>query len=72
MIYAQISNNIKQLCRQKGIALRVLYEHIGVSQTFLFDIEKRNVAPSFITMIKIADFLECSLDELASRQNTQQ
>ena len=66
MNHAQIARNIKQLCKQQGATLASLYDAVGVSHTFLFDLEKRH-SPSFATMIKIADFLNCSLDELAGR-----
>ena len=67
MDHVQLSAIIKEKCKQKGKTIKSLREHAGVSHTFFYDLEKKGYSPSFETMVKIADYLECTLDELLNR-----
>ena len=63
---AQLIATIKLLCKQKNKSLKSLREYVGVSHSYFYDLERRGNTPTFEIMVKIARFLECSLDELAS------
>ncbi|WP_040907937.1 helix-turn-helix domain-containing protein [Youngiibacter fragilis] len=61
---ASIGDNIRMARKQKGITQKVLGEMIGVSNTYLSDIEIGRTNPSIKTLKKIADGLEISYIEL--------
>jgi len=61
---ASIGDNIRMARKQKGITQKVLGEMIGVSNTYLSDIEIGRTNPSIKTLKKIASGLEISYIEL--------
>ena len=61
---ASIGDNIRMVRKQKGITQKVLGEMIGVSNTYLSDIEIGRTNPSIKTLKKIASGLEISYIEL--------
>ena len=63
----QISNNIKKLCKEKGISITELQKHCDLSKSFIYDLEKRSASPSCQKVSSIADYLECSVDYLLGR-----
>lgn len=63
----QIAENIKKLCKNKGIHIKDLLQQCGLSKSLIYDIEKRSVSPSCQTITKIADYLNCSIDYLMGR-----
>ena len=56
--------NIKETRKLKHITGDKFSELVGISPTFLWDLENGNKKPSLDTLIKIANVLECSLDSL--------
>ncbi len=61
---ASIGDNIRMARKQKGITQKVLGEMIGISNTYLSDIEIGRTNPSIKTLKKIARGLEISYVEL--------
>ncbi|MEL7658791.1 MAG: helix-turn-helix transcriptional regulator [Bacillota bacterium] len=59
-----IGDNIRMARKQKGITQKVLGEMIGISNTYLSDIEIGRTNPSIKTLKKIASGLEISYVEL--------
>lgn len=54
---------LKQIRNEKGLSLRALSEISGVSQRTIEDLERRDDG-RVSTMIKLADALEVTLDQL--------
>ena len=63
----QIANNIKKLCKDKGISITELQKQCGLSKSFIYDLEKRAASPSCQKISNVADFLGCSVDYLLGR-----
>ena len=63
----QIANNIKKLCKDKGISITVLQKQCGLSKSFIYDLEKRAASPSCLKISNVADYLDCSVDYLLGR-----
>jgi len=63
----QIANNIKQLCKDKGISITELQKQCGLSKSFIYDLEKRAASPSCQKISNVADYLGCSVDFLLGR-----
>lgn len=64
---AQIANKIKQLCKSKGKTIYKMLLDCDISKSFMYDMEKRNKSPSCDKIIRIADYLDCSVDYLLGR-----
>ena len=68
MNYTEFGKSI----RRKRLALKLtqekLAERAGISFAFLGHIERGTRIPSFETVCKLADALDCSIDELVGRQ----
>lgn len=62
-----IANNIKKLCKDKGISITELQKRCNLSKSFIYDLEKRSASPSCQKISTIADFLGCSVDYLLGR-----
>ena len=60
--------NLKFIREYRGFTQPELAEKIGVSQQMISYIEKGLKEPSTINLIRIADSLNCSLDELTGRK----
>ena len=52
--------NIKEKRERLGISQKELAEKVGISQSFLCDIEQGRSKPSIDTAVKIADALDIS------------
>ena len=52
--------NIKERREQLGISQKELAEKVGISQSFLWDIEQGRSKPSIDTALKIAEALNIS------------
>ena len=63
-----ICRNLKSIREYRGFTQPELAEKIGVSQQMISYIEKGLKEPSTINLIRIADSLNCSLDELTGRK----
>ena len=62
-----ISSLIKNLCKERKIAVRTLLEQCDINRNFMYDLEKKSVAPSCDKIERIADYLDCSVDYLLGR-----
>ena len=67
-----LSNKIEQLRKEKGYTFAKLSELSGISTGRLSDLAtgKRN-NPTMDTLIKLADALDVTLDELVEREGTE-
>lgn len=66
---AQISERIKFLCNLKSIMIKDLLIQCGINRNFIYDLEKKEKSPSSEKILKIADYLDCSIDYLLGRTN---
>lgn len=62
-----VDNKLDELCGAKGVSLVKLAAETGIAYSVLYYTAKceRDIRTS--TAIKIADYLECSLDQLFGR-----
>lgn len=59
---------IREIRVSKGISQRTLAKRIGVTQGAVFQWENGLTWPSVPTLLKLADVLQCSTDELLGRK----
>ncbi len=57
MAIISIGNKIKKLRENRGIHLRTLAERVGVSPSFISQLENNKTSPSLVTLKNIADAL---------------
>ncbi len=57
-------NNVFVLCQVKGIKTSEIEKSVGLSKGYLSRMKKQAKAMSFDTMVKIAKYLDVSLDSL--------
>lgn len=60
-----IANNIRVIARKKNITLSVMFSEIGLGKNTLMNFKKS--MPKADNLAKIADYLNCSVDELLCR-----
>ncbi len=65
----QIAATIKELCKSKGITISSLLSNCNLTKSFIYDLEKRSVSPSFDKMSRIANYLGCSVDYLLGKED---
>ena len=65
--YAMAAFRIKEVCKEKGITLAVLAKRMGVTASAVSQFQKADNL-SCATLIKIADILGVSLDDLVVRE----
>lgn len=63
----QTATIIKNLCKLKGISISNLLLECDIRKSLIYDMEKRDCAPSAEILEKIADHLNCSVDYLLGR-----
>lgn len=63
----QIAEHIKIQCKTQNITIKELLLHCGINRNFMYDLEKKEKAPSVDKICKIADYLDCSVDYLLTR-----
>lgn len=68
----QLSQNIKLLCKEKNIPINAVLKACSLSNSFIYDIEKRNMSPSIDKVLRIADYFNVSLDYLLGRDDTRE
>ena len=59
---------LEKIRRDKGITQAALAKATNLSQPYIHDLEKGNRGAKRETLIKIADFLGCELNELVESQ----
>ncbi|MDU6483120.1 MAG: helix-turn-helix transcriptional regulator [Paeniclostridium sordellii] len=58
------AKNLKYLRKKKNISMKELADKVGLSRSALSNYENGNRLPEFESMIKLALYFECSIDEL--------
>ena len=66
-----ISEKIKMLCKQKNISISSLLQVCDINRNFLYDLERKGKSPSIDKLLAIADYFDCSIDDLVGRSNNQ-
>lgn len=64
---ADIGKSIKQIREQRDLNQRELAKYAGISNVTVCKIEQGVLTPSLKTTIRIANVLQCSLDDLCGR-----
>lgn len=59
--------NLEEIRKAKGFSQVELAQAIGTSQAFVCELERGKKSPSFDTLLRIAQVLGCTLDELVGR-----
>ncbi len=59
-----IKNNVQKLIDAKGWTFYRLSKESGVSITVLYNLEKKELGPTADTLVKIANALNSTVDEL--------
>ena len=60
---------LKEIRESRKMTQVVLAGAVGVAQGYISSLENGLYSPSFEILIKLADALNCSLDELVDRSN---
>lgn len=63
-----MKNNFSVILAMKQKKIVDVKEATGLSNTTLTDIYYQRTNPNAITLIKIANYLDCSIDELLARK----
>lgn len=59
-----MDNNIKELRTKKSITQAELAERLGFSRSYMNRIEKGEKKPNIPLALRIAEILECTLDDI--------
>lgn len=62
-------NNIKHLREKQGISQAELSRRLGFSRSYMNRLENNKQQPNMITAMRIAEILNCSLDEIFFKHN---
>ncbi|MDE6679157.1 MAG: helix-turn-helix transcriptional regulator [Ruminococcus sp.] len=54
-------------CQEKNISVAYMLRECGLSATMIYEMEKRDKSPRLDNILKISDFLDCSVDYLTGR-----
>lgn len=66
-----ISEKIKTLCKQNNIPIGFLLQKCNINRNFIYDLEKKGMSPSIDKIFAIAEYFNCSIDDLVGRTNNQ-
>lgn len=61
--------NLKELRKKNNITQQEIAQKLQISQATYCNYELKNREPDIDTLIKLADFYHCSLDELVGRES---
>lgn len=64
MVGLAIKGNVQRIVDLKGWTLYKLSKKSGVSLTAIYSLDKKPMGPTADTLVKLADALEVSVDEL--------
>lgn len=64
----KVVENIKTLCKINKISIKYLLKELNLSNSFIYDFSKKGSIPSILTIEKIADYFEISIDSLIGRK----
>ena len=62
----QFAQKIKDRCKKKGYTITEVLENCQINRNFMYDLKRQRI-PSVESFLKIADFLDCSIDYLIGR-----
>lgn len=71
MLMNELQVNIKERRKKLGITLKQLAEQIGVSSSYLSQVETGKVMPSMLSLKKIADTLHTTIGVLVGENKTE-
>jgi len=60
----KLGKNLKRIRTEKGISQSDVAESLGVSRGFISNIEKGKTNPTLATIVRLANAIEASSDEL--------
>jgi len=58
---------VKQLCKERGIAINKLISECRLDKGFVYKIEKRNQTPSIQVLYDVAQYFDVTTDYLLGR-----
>lgn len=64
MLNQQIAQNIRFLCKRRGVSVSAMLKTLSINQSFVYEMEKKDKSPRIDTLVKIADFLGCTVNDL--------
>lgn len=66
---ATIKANVDRLLKLKGWTRYRLSKESGVTPSLIYSLESKQSGPSSTVLIKIADALDCTVDDLLKKQS---
>lgn len=64
---AIIAERIKTECARQNIAVKTMLKELNLSHTAIYRMSADGVAPSYITIARVCDYLNISIDALLNR-----
>lgn len=64
---AIIAERIKTECARQNIAVKTMLKELNLSHTAIYRMSADSVAPSYIAIARICDYLDISIDALLDR-----
>ena len=64
---AIIAEKIKKECARQNIAVKTMLKELNLSHTAIYRMSADGVAPSYIAIARICDYLNISIDTLLNR-----
>lgn len=64
---AIIAEKIKKECTRQNITVKTMLQELNLSHTAIYRMSADGVAPSYITIARICDYLNISIDALLER-----
>lgn len=64
---AYIANRIKLTCKSQNKTITQMLIDCEISKSLIYDMEKRDKSPSCDKVLRIANYLDCSVDYLLGR-----
>lgn len=62
--------NLRKIRKAKGMTMKQLGDAVGVSESMIGMIETDNRNPGFELMLKLAEELDCTIDDLINEKET--
>ena len=63
-----MKNNFRVILAKEKKTIREVYQATGVSRTTLLKLWREESTPELPTLLKVADFLSCTLDDLIKQE----
>lgn len=62
----QVAQKIKTRCKEKGYTIKEVLDSCEISKSYMYDLKRQRI-PSIESFLKIAEYLDCSIDYLIGR-----